>query len=73
MIVDYLREIVPGSRKLIQTHLPQNMPLWGKFRIANGGDSIRTTMASSKKRIERNMSFVRVRHKLHVQFTYDGG
>ena len=62
MIIDYLREIVPGSWKAIRAHLPENMPLWGKFRIAHGGDIIRTTIASSKKRFERNMSFVRVRH-----------
>src|ERR1700733_1918694 len=61
MIIDYLREIVPASRKAIKARLPENMPLWGKFRMAHGGDSIRSTMASSKKRVERNMSFVRVR------------
>jgi hypothetical protein len=61
MIVDYLREIVPGNWKMIKAHLPDNMPLWGKFRIAHGGDSIRTTMASSKRKIEQNMSFIQVR------------
>jgi hypothetical protein len=60
MIIDYLREIVPASRKVIKARLPENMPLWGKFRIAHGGDSIRSTMASSKKRVARNKSFVRV-------------
>ena len=60
MIADYLREIVPANRNTIKARLPENMPLWGKFWIAHGGDSVRTTMASSKKRTERNMSFVRV-------------
>jgi hypothetical protein len=60
MIVDYLREVTPGNRNTIKARLPDNMPLWGKFRIANGGDNIRSTMATSNKRKERNMSFVRV-------------
>jgi hypothetical protein len=66
MIADYLREIVPANRNTIKAQLPENMPLWGKFRMAHGGDSFRTTMASSRKRTERNMSFVRVSGNFHV-------
>jgi hypothetical protein len=74
MIADYLREIVPANRNTIKARLPENMPLWGKFRIAHGGDSVRTTMASSKKRTERNMSFVRVRDNFlpYTTFSTDG-
>ena len=60
MIADYFRELTKASRNTIKARLPQNMPLWGKFRMAQGGDSVRCTMATSKKRSERNMSFVRV-------------
>ena len=60
IIIDYLREIVPGNRKTIRANLPDNMPLWGKFRIVHGGDSFRTTMVHSRKRVECNMPFVRV-------------
>ena len=40
MIVDYLREVTPGNQNTIKARLPDNMPLWGKFRITNGGDNI---------------------------------
>jgi len=52
MIIYYLQEIVPASQKEIKARLPENMPLWGKFQMAHGGDSIRSTMASSNKRVE---------------------
>jgi hypothetical protein len=52
MIIDYLREIVPANRKEIKAQLPENMPLWGKFQMAHGGDSIRSTMVCSKKKVE---------------------
>jgi hypothetical protein len=60
MIADYFRELTKANRNTIKARLPENMPLWGKFRMARGGDSVRCTMATSKKRSERNMSFVRV-------------
>lgn len=65
MILDYFREVVKGNRNTIKARLPDNMPLWGKVRISHGGDSIRSTMATSKKRSERNMSFVRVSYILN--------
>jgi hypothetical protein len=60
MIADYFRELTKANRNTIKARLPENMPLWGKFRMARGGDSVRCIMATSKKRSERNMSFVRV-------------
>ena len=68
MIVDYLREVTPGNWNTIKARLPDNMPLWGKFCIANGGDNIWSTMATRKKRTEWNMSFVRVCLRLHASF-----
>ncbi|KIM89532.1 hypothetical protein PILCRDRAFT_2726, partial [Piloderma croceum F 1598] len=59
MITDYFREITQANRNTIKARLPDNMPLWGKFHIAHSGDSVRCTMATSRKRSERNMSFVR--------------
>lgn len=63
MIAAYLKEIVRGgNQKTINSRLPDNLPLWGKVRITDGGDSIRSNMAKSKKRSERDMSYVRVSH-----------
>ena len=65
MITNYFREITQANRNTIKARLPDNMPLWGKFCIAHGGDSVRCTMATSRKRAERNMSFVRVSGHTH--------
>lgn len=68
MIADYLKEIVQGGNcNTIKAQLPDNMPLWGKVRITHGGDSIRSKMASSKKHLERNTSFIRVSLVLILQ------
>jgi hypothetical protein len=68
MIADYFREVTQANRNTIKARLPNNMPLWGKFRIAHGGDSIRTTMAISRKKAGRNMSFVRVSDRICNSF-----
>ena len=60
MITNYLREVTWANWHTIKARLPENMPLWGKFQMAHGGDNVWCTMATSKKRSERNMSFVRV-------------
>lgn len=61
MIAAYLKEIVRGGNlKTINSQLPDNLPLWGKVRITDGGDSIRSNMAKSKRKSERDMSYVRV-------------
>jgi hypothetical protein len=70
MITDYLREITQANRRTIMARLPENMPLWGKFRVAQGGDKVRCAMATSKKRSERNMSFVRVSNITFIEAEY---
>ena len=60
-IAGYFKQLNPNkSRKQIEQALPNNMPSWGKVRIAQGGDSIRTSSASHNAEKERNMAFVRV-------------
>lgn len=60
MIADYFREITSANRNTITARLPEIMPLWGKFRLAAGGDHVRTVMAISKRKPGRDMSYVRV-------------
>jgi hypothetical protein len=48
-------------RTWIHDKLPNTMELWGKMRIQNGGDSVRSTMASGKWLNERDSSYVQVR------------
>lgn len=60
MIADYFREITAANRNTIMVRLPDIMPLWGKFRLAGGGDRVRTVMAINKRRPGRDMSYVRV-------------
>jgi hypothetical protein len=56
----YFSAIMNGRKpKKIQNELPKNMPLWGKVRIAGGGDRIRAAVGRNPDR-ERNMSYVRV-------------
>jgi len=49
------------SITVIEAALPERMPSWGKVRIGNGGDIIRTVAACFNEDRERNMSYVRVR------------
>jgi hypothetical protein len=49
--------------KKIHKELPKNMPSWGKVRIAGGGDRIRAAVGRNSDR-ERNMSYVRVSHRI---------
>jgi hypothetical protein len=60
-VANYFKSVVGGTRGLIRNKLPHVMELWGKVRIRNGGDSIRSTMASGKCLNERDSSYVRVR------------
>ena len=46
------------------------MPLWGKVRIANGGDAIRCQVAQSSKRQERDSSYVRVSVSIYSFLKY---
>jgi hypothetical protein len=66
MITDYFCEIMQANRNTIRARLPENMPLWGKFCMARGGDSVRCIMATSKRRSKQNMSFVRVSSVTHA-------
>jgi hypothetical protein len=60
-ISGYFKQLLPKlTRKQIGKALPQVMPSWGKVRIAQGGDCIHTSSASSNPDQERNMSYVRV-------------
>ncbi|KZP04867.1 hypothetical protein FIBSPDRAFT_903954 [Athelia psychrophila] len=66
MIAAYLKEIVLGGNlKTINSQLPDNLPLWGKVHITDGGDSIRSNMAKSKRKSERDMSYVRFELVVH--------
>jgi hypothetical protein len=60
-IARYLSVVINQPYSKIEKKIPGNMPTWGKVRIANGGDSIRSGSASRFAEKERDMSFVRVR------------
>jgi len=61
-IAGYFKEVgLENSRKIIQAALPKTMPSWGKVRIGNAGDIIRTSSVSNQEG-DRNMSYVRVCH-----------
>jgi hypothetical protein len=45
---------------MISNELPQSIVSWGKVRIANGGDLIRSASASYNADKDRDMSYVRV-------------
>lgn len=58
-IAQYLHELTGLRRDQIKTKLPEVMPVWGRVHIAMG-DSIRSAMASSKYRDQRDASHIRV-------------
>lgn len=62
-IARYLTVVINQPYSKIEKKIPMDMPTWGKVRIANGGDSIRTGSASRSSERERDMSFVRVRSR----------
>ena len=57
-IARYLSVVINQRPSKIQKKIPENLPSWGKVRIANGGDSIRAASSSRRPEKERNMSFV---------------
>ena len=59
-VANYFKSVVGDTRGQIRNKLPQMMELWGKVCIKNGGDSVRSTMASGKRLNERDSSYVRV-------------
>ena len=66
----YLSVVISQPLSKIQKKIPADLPTWGKVRIANGGDSIRTASSSWRPEKERNMSFVWVR-SLHFKGVLD--
>ncbi|KAF8339246.1 hypothetical protein F5887DRAFT_823869, partial [Amanita rubescens] len=54
----YLHELTGLRQDHIKTKLPEVMPVWGKVHICMG-DSIRSAMASSKHKEERDASYIR--------------
>jgi hypothetical protein len=56
----YFSAVMEQKSAKIRKQLPENLPSWGKVRIAGGGDRIRTAAGRNLDR-ERNMSYVRVR------------
>lgn len=60
-ITNYFRSIIGHTRAQVQNKLPNVMQSWGKMRIRNCGDSVRSAMASKKRLNERDSSYVRVR------------
>jgi hypothetical protein len=49
-IAGYFSAVMRKARKDIKPKLPLIMPAWGRVRIAQGGDSIRSVLASGKSR-----------------------
>jgi hypothetical protein len=64
-IAGYFQSVLGGTRTTIENKLPTVMTSWGKVRIKDGGDAMRSSSASgSDQSSERNSSFVRVSHLL---------
>jgi hypothetical protein len=59
-IARYFSVVINKPYSKILKQIPASMPMWGKVRIANGGDSIRSGSASRSTEKERDMSCVRV-------------
>ena len=61
-IAGYFSRVIRKQPAEIKRRLPRCMPRWSKVRIADGGDFIRSTSASTNHSLpERNSSYVRVR------------
>jgi len=59
-IARYFTTFIKKKTVSIETHLPVVMPSWGRVRIANGGDTIRSGSLAKNDENLRNMSYVRV-------------
>jgi hypothetical protein len=57
----YLAAIVHARVDRVILHLPEVIPLWGKMRLQDSGDVIRTSFAKMTES-ERNNRFIRVSH-----------
>jgi hypothetical protein len=58
----YYSQVLGKRRVEIESHLPEKMSIWGKFRICGGGDAFRSSFAMKGKENQsyRNSSYVRV-------------
>jgi hypothetical protein len=59
-IAGYFAAVLDKPRSAIKKELPTIMASWGKVRIADGGDTIRTAATEMKNSFGRNSSYVRV-------------
>ena len=66
-IARYLSLVINQPASAIKKKIPATVTSWGKVRIANGGDSIRTASSSRRPEKERNMSYIRVSF-FHLNF-----
>ena len=57
----YFSAVTGQKPATIRMWLPENLPSWGKVRIAGGGDQIHTAAGQNRLYRERNMSYVQVR------------
>ena len=60
-ILWYFSAVTGQKLATIHKRLPENLPSWGKVRIAGGGDQICTAAGRNRLYRERNMSYMRVR------------
>jgi hypothetical protein len=68
-IARYFSAVMNGRKSSkITNELPNNMPSWGKVRVAGGGDRIRIASGRNSS-WERNMSYVRVSFLIWKQST----
>jgi hypothetical protein len=69
-IAGYFKAVIGGHQNNIKEGIPKIMPSWGKVRIKDGGDSIRSACASGRLSMsERNSSYVRVCLKVFYYLT----
>ena len=56
----YFGQVLGKKRVDVERHLPIKMSIWGKFRIAGGGDAFRSSFAmkGKEKRNYWNSSYV---------------
>lgn len=64
-IAAYIRSVIGGRKDQLIVALPHTMPRWGKLRIAQRGDSIRTLTAI------RNFSRLSFRDNTFVRVSFD--
>ena len=57
-ISTYIKSVIGHQTSRITSRLPQSMPWWGKMRLINGGDKVRSVMATPKQGNPREMCYV---------------